>query len=132
MSPKNLETVSGAVEQINAKQTGINVNGGWLNTSQYHPIAELPRVGQRVQVEIERTDRDAWINSLQVLDAAPASSTSTSPSRDRTITGLAYLKAAAIFCGHYATMHEDVKSADVLKIAEAFERWVLEAPPTRL
>jgi len=25
-------------------------------------------------------------------------------------------------------MHEDVKSADVLKIAEAFERWVLEAP----
>jgi len=29
-------------------------------------------------------------------------------------------------------MHEDVKSADVLKIAEAFERWVLEAPPTRL
>ena len=59
MSPKNLETVSGAVEQINAKQTGINVNGEWLNISQYHPIAELPRVGQRVQVEIERTDRGA-------------------------------------------------------------------------
>jgi hypothetical protein len=44
---------------------------------------------------------------------------------DRTSIRVACLNAAATFCGHYATVHEDVKSADVLKIAEAFERWVL-------
>jgi hypothetical protein len=31
MATKNLETVSGLVEQINAKQTGIKVAGEWLN-----------------------------------------------------------------------------------------------------
>ena len=37
-------------------------------------------------------------------------------------------QAAATFCGHCATVHEDVKSAGMLKIAEAFERWVHIGP----
>ncbi len=40
------------------------------------------------------------------------------------------LRSAAIFCGHYATVHEDVKSTDVLKVAEVFERWVLQERPS--
>jgi hypothetical protein len=37
------------------------------------------------------------------------------------------LKAAALFCGQYATVHQEVKSSDVLKIAEAWLAWVHDA-----
>jgi hypothetical protein len=52
-----------------------------------------------------------------------------SPAELREIRRMACLKAAATFCGHYATVHEDVKSTDVLKVAEAFERWVQQERP---
>jgi hypothetical protein len=68
MATKNLETVSGLVEQINAKRTGIKVAGEWLNISQYHALAELPTPGQHVDVQVEKTDRGAWINAIDVLD----------------------------------------------------------------
>jgi hypothetical protein len=42
------------------------------------------------------------------------------PARERTITRLAVLKAAAEF----AATRPGATSADVLKIAEAWERWV--------
>jgi hypothetical protein len=99
VAAKNLETVSGTVEQINAKQTGVKVNRQWLNISQYHPIAVLPQAGQRVQVEVEVSDRGAWINSLQVLDGSPSS---TSSSRDSTITRLSVLRTAAEFLSQMA------------------------------
>ena len=129
MSARNLETVSGMVEQINNKQTGIKVGGEWLNISQYHPLAELPRVGQRVHVEVERSDRGAWINSLQLLGEPAATSSSPASGRDREIRRLACLKAAAQFGAGKCVAGVDVKSTDVLKIAEAFERWVQGEPP---
>src|SRR6478609_5003873 len=63
-----VEIVTGVVDQINAKQTGIKVNGEWLNISQYRALAELPAPGQRVEVQIEQTDRAAWIQALDILD----------------------------------------------------------------
>ena len=42
MSAKQLVTLSGAVEQVNAKGTGIKLLGEWLNLSQYHPINPMP------------------------------------------------------------------------------------------
>ena len=47
------------------------------------------------------------------------------PPAERLAARVAALQAAATFCGHYATMHEEVKSTDVLRIAELFERWLL-------
>jgi hypothetical protein len=44
----------------------------------------------------------------------------TNPTRDRTISRLAVLKAAAAF----GASRPDLKSADVLKIAECWLRWV--------
>jgi hypothetical protein len=64
MATKNVESVSGLVEQINPKQTGLKVAGEWLNVSQYHPLAELPTPGQRVDLQIERTDRGARGSTL--------------------------------------------------------------------
>jgi len=120
---KQLETISGAVEQINSKGTGIKVLGEWLNVSQYHTITPMPVSGQVVGAHVELTDKGPWSNSLRLIGAAAPSST-TSPSRDREIRRLACLKAAATFCGGKA-LNTDVKTADVLKVAEAFERWIL-------
>ena len=64
---KQLETVSGLVEQVNAKGTGIKVAGQWVNASQFHSVT-LPQAGQRVDVQVERTDRGAWIQAVDVLD----------------------------------------------------------------
>src|SRR6266851_88191 len=106
MATKQLETVSGLVEQINAKQTGIKVAGEWLNISQYHPLAELPKPGQRVNVQVERTDRGAWIDSAEVLDGGQVHALTQprrgggggrSPTELREIRRLTALKAAAAF-----------------------------------
>jgi hypothetical protein len=64
MTAPTIETVSGLVEQINSKRTGLKVNGEWLNISQYHALAELPQAGQRVDVQVARTDRGAWIQAV--------------------------------------------------------------------
>ena len=76
MATKQLETISGAVEQVNTKGTGIKVLGEWLNTSQYHPIATMPTAGQLVEVQIERTDRGPWINNLKIIGDTPGLSSS--------------------------------------------------------
>lgn len=121
MATKQLESVGGAVEQVNAKGTGIRVLGEWLNISQYHPIAVMPTPGELVEVQVERTDKGPWINSLRIVGGAPAPTPST---RDRAIARMSALRSAAIFCGHRSTVHEEVKSSDVLKIAEVWLEWL--------
>jgi len=93
---KVVEVVSGPVEQINAKRTGIEVASEWLNISQYHPIAAWPDVGQRVDAQVERTDRGAWISSLKLVNGHTGQPVSD---RGREIRRLACLKAAATFAG---------------------------------
>jgi len=104
-----------------------------LNVSQYRPLAELPKVGQRVDIQVERTDRGTWIHALEVLDdgrvhdvpAQPRRSSNRGQAEVREIRRLACLKAAAIFAaGKCLGGSSDVKTSDVLKVAEAFERRV--------
>lgn len=134
MATKVLETVSGLVEQVNSKQTGVKVAGQWLNISQYHPL-ELPQAGQRVDVQVEKTERGAWINAVDVLDEGTihplpvqsrrgAAGGGRSPAELRDIRRLAVLKAAAAF----GASRVDMKSADVLKVAEIWLAWI-EQPP---
>ena len=130
---KQLETVSGLVEQVNARGTGIKVAGQWLNASQFHAVT-LPQAGQRVDVQIERTDRGAWIQGVDVLDGGtihplrqqPRRGGGRSPAELREIRRLAVLKAAAEF----GASRPDVKSGEVLKIAECWLAWV-EKPDSR-
>jgi hypothetical protein len=137
MATKNLETVSGLVEQINAKRTGIKVAGEWLNVSQYHALAELPTPGQRVDVQVEKTDRGAWINGIDVLDGGQVHQLPMQQRRGgggggrslaelREIRRLTALKAAAAFGASRA----DMKSSDVLKVADLWVAWV-EQPERR-
>src|SRR5437868_1880314 len=121
MASKQLVTLSGTVEAINAK--GVKVLGEWCNFSQYHPIISLPVVGQIVELQVEQTDKGVWINSLDIAEAA---SLPPSSDRDREIRRMACLKAAASFASGRVIAGQDVSSKDVLAVAEAFERWVLK------
>jgi hypothetical protein len=129
MATQNLEAVSGLVEQINAKGTGIKVAGEWLNVSAYHAIAELPELGQRVDVQVERTDRGVWIQSVEILDGGQIHQLPQAPRRgggggrslaeQRDIRRLSVLKAAAAFCA----ARPEVKSSEVVQLADRWLAW---------
>jgi hypothetical protein len=113
------DVVEGAVENTN--DHGIRVAGEWRNVSKFHPV-DLPARGARVRLEL---DPKGFIKSLAVLDAAPTTNLSpTSTVRDRTITRLAILKAAANFLGLMSQTHEGVKSDHVLVLADKWLAWV--------
>jgi hypothetical protein len=130
MTATTIETITGLVEQINSKRTGIKVSGEWLTISQYHALAQLPECGQRVDVQVARTDRGAWISSVAVLDDGQVHQLPQQPRRgggggrspveQRDIRRLSVLKAAAAF----ASSRPDLKSADVLAIAGRWLKWI--------
>ncbi|MBV9322858.1 MAG: hypothetical protein JO352_03600 [Chloroflexi bacterium] len=119
---KQLETISGTVEQVNAKGTGIKVAGEWLNVSNYHPVAEMPTPGELVECTIERSDRGAWINSLRIIGAAPAPVLSTT--RDTEIRRQVAIKTAAQLVGAFAQMHEEVRVEHVFPLADKILAWL--------
>jgi len=103
------EEVEGVVEGVNA--TGLKIGGAWVNVSRFHPV-ELPESGTHVRLKI---DTKGYIVALEQLSRPAVVS-----ARDDRITRLAVLKAAASF----AADRTDIKSADVLKIADAWLKWV--------
>lgn len=111
------DVVEGLVESAN--DHGIKVGGEWRNVSKFHHV-DLPDRGARVRLEL---DNKGFIKTVQVLDAAP-SSNSTSITRDREIRRMAVLKAAANFLGLMGQAREDVKSEHVLVLAERWLAWV--------
>jgi len=107
-------TVEGIVEGAN--ETGIKVKGEWLNRSQFAPV-DLPAKGTYVRAQV---DTRGYLKSIESI-SAPATA---SLSRDRTITRLAVLKAAADFMGHLGNAREQVKADHVLAVAERWLEWV--------
>jgi len=108
-------TLEGVVEARN--DTGIRLDGEWVNRSKFRPV-DLPPAGARVRAEV---DDKGFLKSIDLLDHAAATA---SVSRDETGTRLAVLQAAAAF----AATRSDIKSADVLTIADRWLQWV-EADP---
>jgi hypothetical protein len=106
------DVVEGIIESTNER--GIRVCGEWRNVSKFHPV-DLPGRGARVHLQL---DAKGFIKSLQILDGAPPATGSNSLARDRTITRLAVLKAAANFLGLMSQSHEEVKSDHVLVLAD--------------
>jgi hypothetical protein len=105
------QQVEGVVEATN--RTGIRIGGAWVNVSQFHPV-EMPEQGAHVRLEV---DAKGYIKDLEVLNQTPVTA---SVSRNETITKLAVLKAAAMF----GASRPDLKSSDVLKIADNWLAWV--------
>jgi|SRR5215467_4854645 len=98
----------GIVEQRNDR--GIKVDGEWLNLSKFNVIHELPEVGDQVHAEV---DAKGFLKTWwRLLDDEPAAPTSS--------PRLEVLKAAALFSAGRA----DIRSADVLRIADSWLAWV--------
>jgi hypothetical protein len=113
------QTITATVEAVNER--GIKINGGWLNVSKFHAVA-LPMRGALVALEVQG---GCWIQRCDVLDGQEAHNEPQRPvaapgTRERTITRLAVLKAAAAF----AASRPDAKSPDVLTVADHWLRWV--------
>jgi hypothetical protein len=127
-APKNLVTLSGAVEQVNAKGTGVKVLGEWLNVSQYHPINPLPTPSELVEVQVEAGDRGQWINSLKILGGS--SPPVLSASRDAEIRRQVAIKTAAQLVGAFAQTHEEVRVKHVFPLADKILAWLEQKDAT--
>jgi hypothetical protein len=113
------QTLTATVEAV--IERGIKINGGWLNVSKFHAVA-LPMRGALVALEVQG---GRWIQRCDVLDGQearnePQRAVAAPGVRERTITRLAVLKAAAAF----AASRPDAKSTDVLTVADLWLRWV--------
>jgi len=109
-------SIEGVVEARNG--TGVKIDGEWRNVSKFHPV-ELPEVGAHVRAEV---DNKGFLKSVDVLDGV-GESPAVSSVRDERITRLAVLKAAA----NFAAIRSDIKSTDVLRIADKWLEWVNQA-----
>jgi len=106
----------GTVEARNER--GIKVRGEWCNVSKFNVIHELPEIGDQVLVDV---DPKGFLKGWNLLEE-PAAQTSGPSDRDERIARLTVLKAAA----HFSAGRADIRSADVLRIAESWLAWVQE------
>jgi hypothetical protein len=122
-----VEPIRGVVCTANARGVQLIGSDAWLNFSKFAKGLEPPAVGEAVELTL---DGQGFIRRVEILDSAepatppdrehPGLSAAGTPDRSQTITRLACLKAAAGF----GASRPDLKSADVLRIAEAWEGWV--------
>jgi hypothetical protein len=119
-------TFTGRVVSVNDKGVKLDGHPEWLNFSKFAEGLVAPERGATVTVLV---DRQGFIRACELADgsavsaAAPSAQQPASSQKDRTITRLAVLKAAAEF----AASREGLKSGEVLKIAASWERWVLRS-----
>jgi hypothetical protein len=125
MNGSSEATAVGRVVAVNER--GIRFEGAenWANISKFAVGITLPSKGDVVAVTF---DKSGFIRAVTAADGsalitAPKTA-HTAPSgqeRDRTITRLAVLRSAV----QLAQGRDDLSSADVLRVAERFEAWVL-------
>lgn len=118
-------TFTGRVVSVNDKGLKLEGHDTWANVSKFAPNVVLPQRGDTVTVCL---DSKGFIRSLDIQENGPAPirggsdapGAASGQHRDRTITRLAVLKAAA----EYAASKPQSSSSDVLKIAASWERWI--------
>ena len=114
-----VEHLDGVVQSFNERGVHLVGEDTWRNFSRYAGTLPTPAQGQRVRLGL---DGSGFVRELQVLDG-PSAAAAAEPAS--TSLRVAALQAAATFAAGKALNH-DVSSADVLKVAESFERWLLE------
>jgi hypothetical protein len=113
-----VDIVEGLVTAVSPTTITVGERRGTI--SRHKPV-DCPAVGTRVRLEL---DARQFIRALTVTDdryAAPAESPAVLSSQSMR---LGVLQAAAAFCAG----RPDAKSADVLKIADAWLAWVDRSP----
>jgi len=131
--------LTGQVEAVNDK--GVKIDGEWRNFSRYAKAGAIASVEPGVRVEcqldnagflrvmtltkssVTRSEPEEDINPADgtTADAPPVSLKDTFTMKDALILRQTCIKAAAEF----AAGRPDIKSSDVLKIAECWERWIV-------
>jgi len=118
------QVISGIVSSVNPKGVKLEGQADWLNFSKFATDIVPPGRGESVTLTL---DRQGFVRGVTAADgslpsAAPQSAPQSAQSsqRERTITRLAVLKAAAEF----GAARPNLKSGDVLAIAATWERWV--------
>lgn len=118
--PSPDQLVTGRVASVNPKGLRLDGMDDWLNFSKFAADLVPPMRGQTATLTL---DRQGFIRTVAVTDGSEAGAPSRQApgaARDATITRLAVLKAAAEF----AASRPQLKSGDVLKVAERWERWI--------
>jgi len=110
--------IVGTVEMVNDK--GVKVGGAWRNYSKWAPNLTPPPRGAYVAVQL---DKSGFVRAIEAAENHSQTESFSGPTKDTTISRLAILKAAAEFSAGRA----DIKSGDVLRIAESWEGWVTRA-----
>lgn len=124
-------TFTGRVTCVNPKGLKLEGHDDWFNYSKFAVGIVAPERGQDVTVTVDKAGflRAVIQNSgfpppvAGASDAPKDAKTRQETPRDVTITRLAVLKAAAEF----GAARPQLKSGDVLAIAESWERWVLRS-----
>jgi hypothetical protein len=119
--------VSGVVRSVNDKGLKLDGYDEWHNISKFAVGVVLPERGAAVTLTL---DKAGFIRAVSPVDGSaplPVRGASDAPStKDRTITRLAVLKAAAEF----GAARPSLKSGDVLAIAASWERWITREEET--
>jgi hypothetical protein len=102
--------VRGRIESAN--ETGVRIAGEWYNRSRFHPV-DLPKAGAEVVLAV---DDKGYIHSVEPLEDGEEMPFVSAESATR----LSVLQAAA----NFAAGRSDIKSSDVLRIAEVWLEWV--------
>jgi hypothetical protein len=125
-------TFTGRVVSVNDKGIKLDGHTDWLNFSKFAEDLVAPERGQDVTVVV---DRQGFIRSVQGAlpriaggsdSKAPNETLNTLQHKDRTITRLAVLKAAAEF----GAARPNLKSGHILSIAASWEKWVMREEET--
>jgi hypothetical protein len=113
------EQLVGRVLSVNEKGLRLEGRSGWLNFSKWAEAIGAPAVGGLATVTL---DKDGFVRTVAPAEDGDfaAGGNVRGAAKDQTITRLAVLKAAATF----AATRGELKSADVLKIAASWERWI--------
>jgi hypothetical protein len=121
--------VSGIVRAVNDKGLRLDGYETWFNISKFAVGCVLPERGQHVTCTLDKSGFLRAVVATDGADIAPLRSVAPSASsgdRERTITRLAVLKAAAEFGAARGTL----KSGDVLAIAASWEKWIMREQET--
>lgn len=117
-------TLTGRVVSVNEKGLKFEGAGEWCNYSKFAVGIVAPQKDQTVTITL---DKGGFIRTVVPADGSTVSLTphaaagaTSGQHRDRTITRLAVLKAAAEF----GAARPNLKSGEVLKIAASWERWI--------
>jgi hypothetical protein len=117
------QQISGVVRSVNDKGLKLEGFDSWFNVSRFAVGVVLPERGEAVTVTL---DKAGFLRAVAPVDGAPLTPApnavpgAPSGQRERTITRLAVLKAAAEF----SAARPALKSGEVLAIAASWERWI--------